>query len=192
MNLINRVKGILVSPKTEWLVIATENQSMSTLITSYTLPLALVAAAANFIGYGFIWGAASITWGLYFAVSVAVSAIISVVISSYVVDALAPSFGSEKNLNRSAQLVAYGATPGIVGSVLNIFPPIAFIGMLFALYGIYLWYLGLTPIKKTPDDKRIAYLVVCFVVLFVVYFLIGLVFSFLLMPALGLSLAAAI
>lgn len=192
MNLVNRVKGIIVSPKTEWLVIATENHSMSTLITSYVLPLALLSAAANFIGYGFLWADASIMWGVYFAISVAVSAIISVVVASYVVDALAPTFGSEKNLNRSAQLVAYGATPGMVGGVFNIFPPIAFIGVLFALYGIYIWYLGLTPVKKTPDDKRIGYIIVCFLALFVVYFLIGLVFTMMLMPALGLSMLTAV
>jgi hypothetical protein len=178
MNLIERVKNVLITPKTEWSAINTESDTLSGIITKYVLPLAAVGAICTFIGYAFIGidlgflRMKGMDWGIKMAISNIVSAIISVVVTSFVVDALAPSFGSEKNINKSAQLVAYGYTPAFVGALLNVIPAIAMIGGLFGLYGIYLMYLGLGPLKKTPDDKKIIYLVVTIIVLIVVYLVI--------------------
>ena len=52
---------------------------------------------------------------------------------------------------------------------------LAIIGGLFGLYGIYLWYLGLGPMKKTPEDKKVVYLIVSILVMIVVFIVVGLV-----------------
>ena len=181
MNLIERVKNIIITPKTEWGVIDNESDSLASIITKYVLPLAALGAICTFIGYAFIgvdygfFRMRGMDWGIKMAIISIVSSIIGVIITSFVVDALAPSFGSEKNINKSAQLVAYGYTPAFIGALLTIFPAIAVIGSLFGLYGIYLMYLGLGPIKKTPEDKKVVYLVVTIVILIVVYFVIGMI-----------------
>jgi hypothetical protein len=181
MNLIERVKNIIVTPKTEWDVINGESDTLSGVITKYVVPLAAAGAICTFIGYAFI-GIDSVfvrmkgmDWGIKMAVINIVTSIIGVIATAFVVDALAPSFGSEKNINKSAQLVAYGYTPAFVGALLNIIPSIAMIGGLFGLYGIYLMYLGLGPLKKTPEDKKVIYLIVTIVVLIAVYFIIGMI-----------------
>ena len=51
MALVDRVKNILLTPKTEWEVIERETTPTASLITGYVLPLAGVAALATFIGY---------------------------------------------------------------------------------------------------------------------------------------------
>lgn len=188
MNLFNRVKSILLTPKPEWDVIAGETQSLQTVIMSYIVPLSLIGAVATFIGYAFFWAFADIQWGLLYAISVLVTNIVSVLVATFVVDALAPSFGSEKNINRSAQLVAYCYTPALVGAMLNIIPVIAVIGSLLGLYGIYIWYLGLGPMKKTPEDKKAGYLIVSIVALIVIWFVIGLILSKILLSLFGLSM----
>ena len=183
MNIIERVKNIIITPKTEWERINGEEGTLSTVLKSYVLPLALIAAAASFIGYGLIGVDTGIlginvkgyNWGFYMAIKQFISGILSVVVSAYVVDMLAPPFGSEKNINKSAQLVAYAYTPGMIGAFLNILPMLAIIGALFGLYGIYLWYLGLGPIKKTPEDKKVVYLVVSILVMIVVFLIVGLI-----------------
>ena len=173
MNLVERVKNIITTPKTEWLKIDAEEQSLSSVLTTYVVPLALLGAAAAFIGYGFIgvdygiFRMKGMEWGIKMAVTQLISAVAGVVITAYVVDALAPSFSSTKNINKSAQLVAYGFTPAFVGALLTIIPSISWLGGLFGLYGIYLMYLGLWPLKNTPDDKKVIYLVVTIVVLIV-------------------------
>jgi hypothetical protein len=181
MNIIERVKNMIITPKTEWEKISGEEQSLSVVITSYVVPLALAGAVCTFVGYGFIgidygfFRMKGIEWGLKMAIIQIISAVIGVLITAFVVDALAPSFGSEKNINKSAQLVAYGYTPAFIGALVSILPAIALIGSLFGLYGIYLMYLGLGPLKKTPEDKKVIYLVITIIVLILVYFLLGLI-----------------
>jgi len=193
MNLIERAKNIIVSPAKEWDVIATEQPDTGKIITGYVLPLAGAAAVAAFIGYGLIgvsyFGVrvAGMNWGIYQALYVLIGALISVFVSALVIDALAPSFGSEKNMGRSVQLVAYSYTPGWIGGLLAILPAIALIGTLAGLYGLYLLYLGMPKLKKTPADKHVGYFVVSLLVMIVVYVVIGYIMSRLLMPTMGLD-----
>src|SRR6202020_1992040 len=111
MPLITRVKNILMSPKTEWEIIRTETETPQSLLGKYVIPIALIPAIALFIGYGLIGIDAGfvriggIRWGLIMALNSFVTSILSYYICTFVVDALAPSFSSEKNIGRSAQLV---------------------------------------------------------------------------------------
>jgi hypothetical protein len=152
-----------------------------------------MAAIAAFIGYGLIgfnvfgFRVSGVNWGLYQALTILIGAIVSVYITALVVDMLAPSFGSQKNFNRSVQLVAYSFTPMWIGGILAIFPPIALIGGLFGLYGLYLLYIGLPKLKLTPPDKQIGYFVVTLIVTLVVYFVIAWILQSLFMNILGLS-----
>jgi hypothetical protein len=116
-----------------------------------------------------------------------VGAIAGVFISALVIDALAPSFGSEKNMGRSVQLVAYSYTPSWIGGLLSIYPPLAIVGVLAGIYGLYLLYIGMPKLKKTPADKQVGYFIVSLVTIIVVYFVIGLIMSRIVLSAMGLS-----
>src|SRR5580765_7532890 len=113
MNLVTRAKNMITNPKLEWDIIAGEQPNVSQIITQYVLPLTLLGAVAAFIGYGLIGFSmlgthvGGISWGIYYAVDKLVLGILSVFITAFAVDALAPSFGSEKDFGRSVQLVAY-------------------------------------------------------------------------------------
>lgn len=199
-NVIDRAKNIITQPAKEWDIISMEIPNQSQIILGYVLILAGAAAVAAFIGYGFIGfnsgflgiRIAGVDWGIYQALAVLIGAIMGVYVCALVIDALAPSFGSEKNMGRSVQLVAYSYTPAWIGGLLAIYPPIAFIGGLFGLYGLYIMYIGLPKIKKTPADKQVGYFIVSIVAVIIVYFVIGLIMSRLLMPAFGLSYAPTI
>lgn len=181
MNLIERVKSIITSPKTEWEVINSEPDTVNNIFMKYILPLAAVGAVASFIGYGLIGTSVlgfeikGMDWGLKQAITYFAGVVVGYFVTTYVVDALAPSFNSEKNLNKSAQLVAYSYTPSLVGAVLAVLPSLYIIGALFGLYGLYLMYLGIGPMKKTPDDKKIVYIAISIVVLIVAFFVVGLI-----------------
>jgi hypothetical protein len=193
MNAIERAKNIIISPNKEWDVIAREQPNTGQIITTYVLLLAGAAAVAAFIGYSFIgfgyglFHYASTTWGIYYALRVLIGAIVGVFISALVIDALAPSFGSEKNMGRSVQLVAYSNTPFWVASLLAIFPPLAIIGLLAGLYGLYLMYIGMPKIKKTPADKHAGYFVVSIITIIVVYIIIAIIMRTIVLTAMGLS-----
>ena len=175
MNLIERVKNMLTKPKEEWQVINGETLSGMPLIMSYLLPLAAAAAIASFIGYSFLFhGGIGIQAGLIYAIIAFLQLIISVYVCALVTDALAPSFASDKNLSKSIQLVVYAATPAYVGALLNIIPVIGWLGSLVGgIYSIYLLYLGLPVLKKTPVDKAPIYLIVIILVLIIIYWLVS-------------------
>ena len=188
MNLVDRVKNILITPKTEWEVINGEVATPQSLLISYVGPLAIVGACGSLLRAFLFAG----TWGMkYFIITAIIGLIASLVayfITVIVVDMLAPSFGSEKNMGKSAQLVAYSGTPSYIGALLSFIP---IIGWLIALaawaYGIYLMYLGIGPLKKTPEDKKVIYMIVAFLIMIVLYFVIVAILGAILFSALGFA-----
>ena len=175
MNLIQRAKNILLTPKTEWNAVAGETATLGSLLTGYVLPLSLIPAVCSFLGMmifgGLILGT---TAGIVMAVVSVVATILAYVIGTYIIDALAPSFKSEKNLGRSAQLMAYSATAVWVAGVLSLVPLLGWLAILAgAAYSIYLMYLGLGPVKKTPEDQRVLYVIIAIVVYWVVNLVIS-------------------
>ena len=173
MNLINRAKSILLSPKTEWAVIEPERTDVKTLTLNYLLPLALIPAIAGFIGFGLIgqnvlgMHIGSAGYGLRYAIVSLVSTIGGAFLTAYIIDLLAPSFGSEKNFLQSFKLVVYSYTPMMVAGVFLIIPALGILATLAGLYGLYLLYIGLQPMKKTPDDKKTTYFVVSLIVVII-------------------------
>jgi len=195
MSLIDRVKNIIITPKTEWDVINGEQPNPQAILVGYVIPLVAIGAIASFIGWGLIgksYGALGYSWkvvgiglGVRYAIIALVAGIAGVYLTAFVIDALATNFKSEKNFGRSFQLAAYAATPGWVGAVFNILPSLAIIGSLFGLYGLYLLYLGLPKLKKTPADQVTVYFVVSLVAMIVAYFVIALILAAILIPRVG-------
>lgn len=193
MALFDRAKNMITSPKTEWAAISAEEPNAGTIVTGYALPLILISAAAAFVGYGLIgysmlgFRVTGVSWGLYYAVTQILFGLAGIYITSYVVTALAPSFNSEKNSGRAMQLVVYSMTPVWVGGILSIYPALAWIGMLFGLYGLYLIYIGLPHTMKTPPEKVAIYMIVTILVLVVVYAIIGMALARPLMGIFGIG-----
>ena len=193
INVIERAKNMIVQPDKEWTVIAAETPNTGQIITGYVLILVGAAAIAAFIGYAFVgfnvlgYRDKGFDWGLYQALTVFLGGLLSVYVTALVVDMLAPTFNSEKNFNRSIQLVAYSFTPAWIGGLLMIIPSLAVIGSLFGLYGLYLMYIGIPKIKKTPADKHTGYFVVVLIVTILVYIVVGWLLTLILGNIFGLS-----
>ncbi len=185
MNVVSRAKNIIMTPKTEWAVIASEDAGTNTVFLGYALPLIVLSAAAAFIGYGFLrspqyliggLGGSPLDWGLHSALMIITRGILEAWVTALAMNALAPNFRSEKNPGRAMQLVVYSLTPLWIGGLLMIFPRFGYIGLLFGLYGVYLMYLGLPHMMKTPADKVVAFMMVPVIVLLVIYLAIAVVF----------------
>lgn len=184
MAIVDRVKNICLNPTTEWPLIAAESGSAGSLISGYVAPLAAIGAVAGLIG-GSIIGRTipfvgsyrvPIVAGVSLAVFTFVMAIVGVVILGLIINALAPSFGGEKNSTQALKVAVYSYTPAWVAAVLQIFPLLGMLGLLAGLYGLYLLYLGLPRLMKSPEDKALGYtvvVVICAIVLSAVVFGIG-------------------
>jgi hypothetical protein len=180
MNLIERAKNIIIKPKEEWVVVEQETTSVQELVISYLVPLALIPAIASFIrwgviGYGSFIGA-SMSWGIKYALISFVTTIGGVYLSAFIIDALAPNFGSQKDFRKAMQLVVYSYTPMLIAGIFQIIPGLSFLSIV-GLYGLYLLYIGIAPLMKTPEDKVTGFFVVSLVVLIVIYAILGALLS---------------
>ena len=162
MNLVDRVKNILLTPKTEWPVIAGESTDVKTLYTSYIMILAAIPAIAGLVGMMILHFS---VMAVGTAIVQYILALIMVFLVALLIDALAPTFGGTKSQINALKLVAYSATAGWVASIALVIPVLgAIIALIGSLYGIYLLYLGLPVMMKCPQEKVIPYLVVTIVI----------------------------
>ena len=193
MNLVERAKNILITPKTEWDAIAADATPTQGLIVGYVLPLAAVAAVAAFIGQVFIGvsmgymgtmriGLVAGLVGLVFSLVMAVAMVFLI---GFIADALAPSFGGQKNMNQAVKVAAYSFTPVWVAGILNIIPLLGILVALAGLYAIYLLYLGLPKLMKAPQEKAAGYTAVLVLVSIVVWVVVATVTSLVMAPFMG-------
>ena len=191
MNLIERAKNILITPKTEWDVIAADPTPTPALITTYVLPLAAVAAIATFIGQVFIGQSlgfmgtykVGLMMGLVGLVFSLVMSVVMIFVVGFIADALAPTFGGTKNMNQAVKVAAYAYTPVWIVSILNIIPALGILVLLAALYAIYLMYLGLPKLMKAPQEKAAGYTAVVIIAAIVVGFVISTIGALITAPA---------
>jgi len=181
MDLVPRVTNILTKPKQEWPVIAGESTDVATLYKEYIVLLAAVPAICSFIGMTVIgvpipfFGSyrVSVGSGLTSLVVRYILYLVAAYVAAFIIEKLAPTFQSSGRTIQALKLVAYASTPAWVAGVLGLFPPLALLGILAGLYGVYLFYLGLPPLMQTPGDKVIPYMVVSAIVIVGLHFVVG-------------------
>ena len=181
---IKRVIGILTKPKDEWQVIKNETMSIADMFTKYAIILAAIPAIAGFIGYGLIgisvgFGTFRIPLGrcLIWAIFMYALSLVGVYLTAFIMDALASSFGSQKDMNRSLKVVVFSWTPVWIAGILYIIPSIAVIVWIASLYALFLLYIGMKSLKEPPQDKLMGYFIVTLVINVVVLFLVGFIVS---------------
>ncbi len=174
-KIINRAKGLIINPAKEWDIINNENIDKTKIIKEYALPLIILASISTLIGsFGspkFL--SPSISYSVISAfVTLAVS-VVSIYISSYIINEIAPNFGLQKDLNKSFKLVIYSSTPAYLASIIaNLHWTLGFLNIL-GVYSVYLFWLGSSQILNIQEDKKVGFVILSFVVLLVVYLVLA-------------------
>jgi len=184
VNLVDRVKAILLAPRATWAVIEGESATVQGLYTGYIIPLAAIPAIAGFIGmsvvgYGSVMGMsikAPMGTGLEAAIARFVGALVGTYVLALIIDALAPTFGAQKNPMQALKVAAYSSTAAWVAGIFMILPSLSMLSIL-GIYSLYLFFLGLPPLMKVPDDKAMGYTIAVIVAAVVVYVCVGLLVS---------------
>jgi len=109
--------------------------------------------------------------------------LVGVYVLALIIDALAPTFSGEKNIDQAFKLAAYSYTPGWLVGIFALIPALGFLGIL-GLYGIYLLYVGLPVLMKSPQDKSKRYTITIIIAAVVIFIVIG-VISRVFMPGMG-------
>jgi hypothetical protein len=156
--------------------------TIADMFVKYAIILAAIPAIAGFLGnlligrsvLGFtirIPFVRSFAW----AIIMYVMSLVGVYVLAFIIDVLAPSFGSQKDLVNSMKVAVYSSTAVWVAGVLYIIPALAILVLVAGLYSLYLLFLGIKIVKNPPKDKEVGYFVVVIIVSIIVNFLVGVI-----------------
>jgi hypothetical protein len=182
-NIVARVKAILTTPKTEWPVVATEPATVNGLYAGYIAIVSALPAIAGFLKGSLI---GTTVFGITVRTPVAMGLVgmalsyalglVLVYVMALIINALAPTFGGQKDMVQALKTVAYSWTASWVAGIAVIVP---WLGMLIAIagavYGIYLLYLGLPHTMKCPPEKAAGYTALSIVIAIVLSWIIGII-----------------
>lgn len=174
MDLVSRVKGLLLDPKAEWQVIEREGADTAGLLKGYVAILAAIPAVCGFIGTSII-GIAGYRTPLLFGILSAIGGylitFVGIYVTAFVTDALAEKFGGRSSFANAFKIAAYAPTAAWLVSIFSAIPILAVLGIL-GLYSLYLLYTGLPILMKVPEDNALGYFLAVLVCALIVWVLI--------------------
>jgi len=168
MDFVKRVKGILLTPETEWPEIEQEPGTPAYLFPNYVVYLAAIPPIAGFIG-GSIIGVmvppigiirVPLFTGLLGAVIGYVLSFAIVYVVAIIIDQLAPRFGGLKDFSNALKVTVYSFTPYWIAGIFQLIAGLRFLSIVISFFGVYLLWLALPRLMKVPPEKAVAYVAV--------------------------------
>lgn len=182
-KIVERIKAILTTPRTEWPAVAAEPATVQSLYAGYIAIVAALPIIAGFIKGSLIGaGAFGITvrtpigMGIVGMVLHYVLALAIVYVVALIINALAPTFGGQKDMVQALKTVAYSWTASWIAGIAVIVPWLGWlIAIAGAIYAIYLLYLGLPHTMKCPPEKAGGYTAVSVIIAIVLSWIVGVI-----------------
>jgi len=168
MSLFETIKTVLFSPKNGWLKF-NESKTHMQVLTSYLIPLTIIAVILAFIGHGVIdslwnhWfsGKRMLIQGIRYSVLFGVVLIGGAYLTTVLIDAIfAGVFKIEKNFNKTFEFVAYSFTPIALATICFIIPFCGWIHYFAVLYGfVLLMFAQMSRVQnlEIPNGKKWGY-----------------------------------
>jgi hypothetical protein len=157
---------LLVSPRTEWPVIAGEPATVQDLYREYIMILAAIPPLCQFVktsilGYawhGFRVYRLGVGTGLTAAIVEYVTSLAGVYVLAVIIEALAPNFAGQSNRVQALKAAGYSYTASWIAGVAHILPGLyGLVALAGAIYSVYLLYLGLPGTMKVLPERATAY-----------------------------------
>lgn len=193
-NLIERVKAILLTPKSEWQVIAAEPASVAGLYRRYAIILAAIPALAQFLrsmllGYGFsiFHYRPSPLGALTGAIGQYALALVALAVIALIADFLVTKFDGQSNRLNAFKLATFALTASWLAGAFELIPGLGWLSIL-GVYSFYLLYTGLPVLMQVPQDKAL----ICTLAIGVASVVTMVIASMLLSPLTGLTGGAGV
>src|SRR5216684_1473673 len=141
---LERARRLILQPAQELTVIAGEFTTAGPIFVKYVLVMAAIGPVASTVG-GVVFGERG-TIPLVPTVPTSAGDAVQAGVLQYVLNLVGVYV-------LALAVAAYGSTPYWLAGVVAVFPKLAPVGMLFGLYSIRLFALGLSSVMKVPRDK---------------------------------------
>lgn len=156
--IINRVRGVLLEPKREFVSILTENKSRGAVLSQYIIPFLVLFLLATFLG-SVVFGPTTFREGSGVVLRSIFHLILVVLVTlygaAYILNELLPVFQIPINGTKTFTLVAYAFTPVYVAMVLSgLLPKLEALLNLIGLYSIILFWVGTERLIEMPVERR--------------------------------------
>ncbi|MGD9543144.1 MAG: Yip1 family protein [Methylocystis sp.] len=160
MQLLSRIKGLILTPQTEWAKISEEETSTLDLYKNYIAILALLPPFASFLGswlFGVSYGSGEVmhptfSGGLYRAFVQYLLSLPAFFLVAFVISAIAPHFEGKTDDRRALMLIAYAYTPVWLAALFGLLPGLRWLDVL-GFYGIYVFSVGLPTMMRVPKEN---------------------------------------
>ena len=177
-SLVNGLRLLFIG-QAGWQPIAQTNNSLLAILTTQTIPLALIPAVCWYVGVTqFGWQVAGDPVRLtaesalpmcilFFAACVA-----GVVFLGFMVHWMSTTYGDKATVTQGVTLISYTATPFFVAGIIGLYPILwldILIGLAVACYCIYLLYTGVSPIMNVSKERGFLYASATFAVALVAF-----------------------
>lgn len=197
MSLFDRAKNILLSPTSEWEVVAKDPATLGGLFTGYAIPLMILPIVGQVVAVGLLGiGAGSLAPLGMASIGVMAAAAMGVVgfvlglavlyAMIFIVNAVSPSFQGKSDMVQAAKLMVYASTPAWIAGLIA--PFLGMIGGLLSFaaigYVVYLIYQGIRPVMEAPQEKVAGFTVVIVLIYIVLSFVMTVFVGGLLIAAL--------
>lgn len=182
-KIVARAKAILTRPRSEWPVIAGETTTVANIYRDYLVWLAAIPVVCMFIKGSLIGYSAfgvtvrtGIASGIGRMVVGYVLGLALVYVVALIVNALAPTFGAQKNQTQALKAVGYAYTAAWIAGIGMLIPWLGWLVMIAGgVYSIYLLYLGLPETMHCPPEKAAGYTAVTVVVAVILAWILALI-----------------
>lgn len=160
MSLISRVKGLILTPRTEWEAIESEEVSIRDLYVGYVAILAAIPPFASFLGawlFGYSRGHlgyvhSTFGAGLFRAFVQYALSLPLLFMVAFVISMTAPYFDGRSDDRRALALIAYSFTPVWLAAIFGLAPGLRWLDVL-GFYGIYVFSIGVPRMMRVPKEN---------------------------------------
>lgn len=179
-DLLQRIRNILVEPRREWPLIASEPGGARRVLR-YVAILALIPAICGYVGSTYVGTEVSVgrfhdalPTGIIKAVLSYLFSFAIVYLTALTTDAITPLFGGKRSFTNALKLTAYSYTPVWLVGVVLLFPNLRFLALL-GLYGLRLLWTGLPPLMGPERRKVIIFALAIAVIAFAIVFALAII-----------------
>lgn len=183
-KIIHRARALLVSPRTEWPVIAAEPATVQALYREYIMILAAIPPICQFVktsvlGYawhGFRIYRLGVGAGLTAAIVEYVVSLVGVYVLAVIIEALAPNFAGQADRIQALKVAGYSYTASWIAGCAQILPGLyGLVALAGAIYSVYLLYLGLPSTMKVLPERAGGYTAVTVIIALILGWIIAVI-----------------
>lgn len=181
MDIVRRVRRILLAPRQEWEQISAETLTPRTLTLEYVAILAAIPAVCGLIGhllFGVTMPGGVVRPGAGALIASALLGYILTLVGVYlfaiVLNLLAGPFGAKREFQAAFKVAAFAPTAGWIAGVFSLIPPLSILTLAGGLYSLYLLFLGVPIVLRPSEGKAVLYTIFAILALIVVYAILAL------------------